>query len=456
MASVSPPRGGRVVASIAGQKRRPGARRRRAAEAGRRRRRPPPPRGEISCSVQWRRPRAITGKAYLLELAGRYPILTLTGPRQSGKTTLSRQAFPEKAYVTLENPAQREFATDDPVGFLARYPEGAILDEIQRAPELTSYLQGMVDEDPSPGRFLLTGSQNVVLMDAVSQSLAGRTALVELLPLDLAEVRRFPRPPTELESHLWTGGYPRIHDRGLPAAEWLEAYTATYVESDVRRLVRVGDLLLFQTFLRLCAGRTGQLLNVASLAADAGISPPTARSWLSVLEASYIAFRLPPFFTNLNKRLIKSPKLYFYDSGLAASLLGIEKPEQIATHPLRGALFETWVVAEILKQHRHRGLRPRLYFYLERGRLEIDLIIEHAGELTLVEIKSGRTPSSRYFSALRRFRERVKANGEATPWRVGSTVVVYGGDETQQRRQGKLLSWRELDAHDWTCPASQT
>ncbi len=389
-------------------------------------------------------------QAHLLELAGRYPVVTLTGPRQSGKTTLSRQTFPEKAYVTLENPAEREFAVDDPVGFLARYPEGAILDEIQRAPELASYLQGLVDDDPSPGRFLLTGSQNIVLMSAISQSLAGRTALVELLPLDLAEVRRFPRPPADLETHVWTGGYPRIHDRGLPAAEWLEAYTATYVERDVRQLVQVGDLLLFQTFLRLCAGRTAQLLNVTSLAADAGISPPTARSWLSVLEASYIAFRLPPFYTNLNKRLKKTPKLFFYDSGLAASLLGIEKPQQIATHPLRGALFETWVIAEILKQHRHRGLRPRLYLYLERGRFEIDLVIEHAGELTLVEIKAGRTPSSKYFSAFDRFAERVKAGGTDAPWRVGSRVVVYGGDETQERQKGKLLSWRELDAHDWT------
>ncbi len=393
-----------------------------------------------------------TLQAHLLKLASRYPVMTLTGPRQSGKTTLSRQTFPEKPYVTLENPAERDFATDDPIGFLARYPEGAIFDEIQRAPELASYLQGLVDEDPSPGRFLLTGSQNIVLMSAVSQSLAGRTALVELLPLDLAEVRRFPRSPVDLETHVWTGGYPRIHDLDLPPAEWLEDYTATYVERDVRQLVQVGDLLLFQTFLRLCAGRTGQLLNVTSLAADAGISPPTARSWLSVLEASYILYRLPPFYANLNKRLKKTPKLFFYDSGLAANLLGIEKPEQMATHPLRGALFETWVIAEILKQHRHRGLRPRLYLYEERGRLEIDLVIEHAGTLTLVEIKSGRTPSSKYFRAFDRFEERLEAKGAGVPWRVGSRVVVYGGDETQERSRGKLLSWKELDAYDWTRP----
>ncbi len=389
-------------------------------------------------------------QSHLLELAGRYPVLTLTGPRQSGKTTLGRMAFPEKAYVTLENPAEREFATDDPLAFLARYPDGAIFDEVQRVPQLASYLQERVDEDPRPGRYLLTGSQNLALMDAISQSLAGRTALVELLPLDLAELRRFPEPPPDLYTTLWTGGYPRIHERGLPADEWLGDYVTTYVERDVRQLLQVGDLLLFQTFLRLCAGRTGQLLNLASLAADCGISPATARSWLSVLEASYITFRLPPFFTNLSKRLIKTPKLYFHDSGLAASLLGIEKPEQLATHPLRGALFETWVVTEVLKQHRHRGRRPRLYFYLERGRLEIDLVIERGGELHLVEIKSGQTPSSKFFSAFNRFAERVKANGEATPWRVGERVVVYGGSQSQERSRGKLLSWSELDVHNWT------
>jgi len=390
-----------------------------------------------------------TLESHLLELASRYPVLTLTGPRQSGKTTLTRMAFPKKAYVSLENPAQREFATEDPVGFLARYPEGAIFDEVQRVPALASYLQGLVDEDPRPGRFVLTGSQNLALMDAVSQSLAGRTALVELLPLSLAEVRRFPQPPVDLWANVWTGGYPRIHQHSLPPGEWLADYTATYVERDVRQLIQVGDLLLFQKFLRLCAGRTGQLLNVSSLAGDCAISPPTARAWLSVLEASYIAFRLPPLHANLNKRLIKTPKLFFYDSGLAASLLGIERPEQLETHPLRGALFETWVVSEILKQHRHRGRRPRLYLYQERGRLEIDLVVEQADRISLVEIKSGSTPSAKYFSAFSRFSERLKASGGSAPWRIGERIVVYGGEETQERSQGTLLSWRQIDAHDW-------
>jgi uncharacterized protein len=382
----------------------------------------------------------------LLELATRYPVLTVTGPRQSGKTTLSRMAFPGRPYASLENPAQREFAQEDPVAFLGRYPDGVIVDEIQRVPALLSYLQGIVDEDPTPGRFVLTGSQNLALVDGLSQSLAGRTTLAELLPLSLAEVRRFADPPEDLDTLLWQGGYPRIYERSLPAHEWLADYTATYVERDVRQLVNVGDLLLFQTFLRLCAGRTGQLLNLSSLANDCGISHATARSWLSVLEASYIVFRLPPFFANLGKRLVKTPKLYFYDSGLAASLLRIESPRQLQGHPLRGALFETWVVSEIAKAHFHRGRRPQMCFYGERTRLEIDLVLERGTDLVLVEVKSAQTPSAKYFAAFDRLAETL-AGSEAPP--IAGRVVVYGGDESQRRSKGDLLSWRDLDSRDW-------
>lgn len=385
----------------------------------------------------------------LLELATRYPVLTLTGPRQSGKTTLSRMAFPALPYVSLENPAQRAFAQEDPVAFLARYGDGAVIDEVQRVPQIFSYLQGMVDEDPRPGRFLLTGSQNLALVDAVTQSLAGRTTLTELLPLSLAEIRRFPAPPLDLDTLLWQGGYPRIYERQLPAHEWLADYVATYVERDVRQLVKIGDLLLFQTFLRLCASRTGQILNLSSLAAECGISQPTARSWLSVLEASYIAFRLPPFFANLGKRLIKAPKLYFHDTGLAANLLGIENPRQLATHPLRGALFETWVVAEIAKAHLHRGRRPRLSFYRDRNQLEIDLMLEKGADVVLVEIKSSQTPSGHSFSSLDRFTGLLA--GREAP-RIARRIVVYGGEESQRRSQGDLLSWREIDAFDWIEP----
>lgn len=382
----------------------------------------------------------------LLDLATRYPILTLTGPRQSGKTTLSRMAFPDLPYTSLENPAQREFAEGDPIAFLARYREGAVIDEVQRVPQIFSYLQGIVDDDPRPGRFLLTGSQNLALVGAVTQSLAGRTTLTELLPLSLEEIRRFPESPADLDTLLWSGGYPRIYERSLPAHEWLADYTATYVERDVRQLIKIGDLLLFQTFLRLCASRTGQLLNLSSLANDCGITHPTARAWLSVLEASYLVFRLPPFFANLGKRLIKAPKLYFYDTGLAASLLNIESPRQLETHPLRGALFETWVVAEIAKSHLHRGRWPRLSFYRDRRGLEIDLILEKGADLVLVEIKAAQTPSSQYFAAFERFADALAK--EQAP-RIRDRVVVYGGAESQERSQGRLLSWSELNAYGW-------
>jgi len=385
----------------------------------------------------------------LERLAAQHPVVTITGPRQSGKTTLSRTTFPDHAYVSLETPSERELASEDPLAFLGRFEgKGAILDEIQRAPELPSYLQSIVDEDPSPGRFILTGSQSLSLLDRVSQSLAGRTALLELLPLDLREIRRFPHPPEDLDTLLWEGGYPRIHDRDLPPNEWLADYTATYLERDLRSLLRVGDLAAFHTFLRLCAGRVGQLLNLASLAADCGIAQPTARSWLSVLEASFIVFLIPPFHANLGKRLAKHPKLYFHDSGLATSLLGIDSPRQLATHPLRGALFEGWVISEIVKWHRNRARRPELSFYRERDRIEIDLLIEHGEELMLLEAKAGRTPAGDYFKAFPHFTELIQARGDSR-WQVARQAVVYGGEESQLRSAGELLSWSDLPDVDF-------
>lgn len=404
--------------------------------------------------VHWPEMIERTLQPHLLELAGRHPVITLTGPRQSGKTTLCRMAFPDHSYVSLENPAQREYAVGDPVGFLAGYPDGAIFDEVQRAPELPSFLQGMVDEDPRPGRFILTGSRNLALLDTVSQSLAGRTAVLELLPLGLDELRRFPEPPTGLFETIWTGGYPRIHEHRLPAGEWLASYTTTYLERDARDLLKIGDLLLFQTFLRLAAGRTGQLLNLSSLAADCGISQSTARAWLSVLEASYLAFRLPPFHTNLGKRLIKTPKLYFYDVGLVCNLLGITEPRQLDTHPLRGALFESWAITEIAKYHHHRGRRPRLYFYRDRSQLEVDLLIEQGADLVAVEMKSAQTASSSFFTPFDRLADRLGSGG--APLRLADRIVLYGGDETQRRSAGHLLPWSRICDHPWTASTGRT
>lgn len=389
-----------------------------------------------------------TLQTQLLESASRYPVITLTGPRQSGKTTLCRMSFPDKPYVSLETPATRDFALEDPLGFLAQFPDGAILDEVQRTPDLPSYLQSLVDLDPRPGRFILTGSQNLALLSTVSQSLAGRTAILELLPLGLEEIRRFPEKVGNLSQTLWRGGYPRLFAHQLPPDEWLAGYTTTYLERDVRQLLKVGDLLQFQTFLRLCATRTGQLFNLSSLAADCGVSQPTVRAWLSVLEASYIAFRLPPFHANLTKRLIKTPKLYFHDTGLASHLLGIHSPEQLAAHPLRGALFETWVVGEIARQHLHRGRRPRFYFYGERGRLEVDLLLENGAEITAIEIKSSQTPTPAFFNAFETLAARFH-HQEHPLFHLGERIVIYGGEEAQGRRGARLLPWSQVDSYPW-------
>lgn len=375
-------------------------------------------------------------------------MVTVTGPRQSGKSTLCRSAFPHKPYVSLEPPDQRDLARDDPRAFLARFSRGAVIDEVQRAPELLSYVQEAVDHDPAPGRFILTGSQQLGLIASVTQTLAGRTALLQLLPLNLTEVQRFPKAPDDLWTLIWTGSYPRIYDRRLPADEWLSSYAATYVERDVRQLVNVGDLLTFQTFVRLCAGRVGQLVNLSALGADAGITHMTARAWLSVLEASFIAFRLPPLHRNVTKRLVKTPKLYFLDTGLLCWALGIRSAAQLDTHPLRGAIFECWVVSEILKHHTHRGLTPRLSFFRDQKGHECDLVIELGDRLTAVEIKSGQTVASDVFAALARIVHDVGA-GPASRVPVDQ-VVVHAGNDSHARTGARQLSWRDVDRFKWT------
>ena len=377
--------------------------------------------------------RKLTSEA--VRLAGQYPVVTITGPRQSGKTTLCRTAFPGKPYVNLESPDVREFATRDPRGFLAAHPDGAILDEIQRTPQLLSYLQPLIDEQPAPGRFILTGSQQFEVMTSISQSLAGRTALLKLLPFSIEELADAGITPG-IDALLLNGFYPRIYDARLDPTQALGDYLETYVERDIRQLINIKDLALFEKFVRLCAGRTGQLLNLHSLGSDVGISHTTARSWLTLLEASYIVFLLQPWHANLAKRQVKTPKLYFYDVGLAAYLLGAESELHINRHPLRGNLFENLVVIEALKYRYNRARRNNLYFWRDAKGNEVDLLVETGGEVVPVEIKSGATISEDFFKGLRSFAGRL-------PQPPRASALVYGGTERQQRSDVSV--WRHDD-----------
>ncbi len=340
----------------------------------------------------------------------------------------------------------QDFAAADPRGFLAEHRRGAVLDEIHRVPELLSYLQIMVDEHPTPGRFILTGSANFALLESLGQSLAGRTALLELLPLSADEVGRFPDSPENLYELLWRGSYPAIYDQQLDAQEWYPSYVSTYLERDVRAVLNVGDLIAFRTFLRLCAGRAGQLVNLSSMGADAGVTHGTARSWLSVLEAGYVIWRLPPFHANVSKRLVKTPKLHFLDSGLVCYLLGIQTPQQLRNHPLRGAIFETWVVSEILKSRVHRGLQPSLSFFRDRKGLEVDVLVELARTLLAVETKSGETIAGDFFSGVRAFASWVASSRLRRKVR---SFVVYGGSTMQKRSTGTAIPWSSVHRQAW-------
>ena len=375
----------------------------------------------------------------LQRLAGQYPVVTLTGPRQSGKTTLAKSLFPEKPYVTLENPDTRRFAIEDPRGFLTTYKQGAILDEIQRTPELPSYIQGMVDADTQPGRFILTGSQQFELMTQVTQSLAGRTAVLRLLPFTLAEVQRLKGDARglDLAQTVLSGFYPRIHDQKLNPSQALADYFATYVERDLRQLSAVHDLQRFERFVRLCAGRTGQLLNLDSLGNDAGVSHATARSWIDLLQTSYIVHLLPPWFTNTGKRLIKSPKLYFYDVGLACWLLGLRTPDHVTRDPLWGGLFENFVIMEALKDRLNAGESAEMYFYRDSDGNEVDLLLPTGGKLHAIEIKAGATVNPDYFKGLKTF-------AAHHPQVLAGGGVVYGGIQSQSRSDWPVHSWLNL------------
>jgi predicted AAA+ superfamily ATPase len=375
--------------------------------------------------------------ATVRSLADGFPVVAVTGPRQSGKTTLVQAAFPDRPYANLEDLETNELATSDPKGFLASFPDGAILDEVQRAPELFSQLQVRVDAERRPGLFVLTGSQQFDLMARVTQSLAGRIALVPLLPFGLSELVRANRAPKQLEDLLWMGLYPPVHDRGLDPRIWYGNYVQTYLERDLRQQIAIRDLSTFQRFLRMCAARSGQLLNLSSLANDCGVTHNTARAWISVLEAGFLVHLLRPHHASFGKRLVKTPKLYFNDPGLAAWLLGIENAKQLSTHSQRGALFETWLVADLLKARFNMGLSSNLYFWRNRSGLEVDVLAERGELLVAVEAKSGQTISDDYFRSLERWHA-LAADQRGSSW------LVYGGSSTQRRREVQVLSWSDI------------
>lgn len=359
----------------------------------------------------------------------------MTGPRQSGTITLCRAVFPELDYANLEAPDQRDFAESDPRGFLDQFDGGAIIDEVQHVPALMSYLQVMADERSQNGLFVLTGSEQFRLSDAINQSLAGRTALLRLLPLSLTE-RQWSGVGGSVDDILYSGFYPRIIDQGLNPTQALGDYFETYVERDVRRIGEIRNLSNFRRFVRLCAGRIGQLVNLSSLGADAGVSHTTAREWLTVLEASYIIFQLPPYFANISKRLVKSPKFYFCDVGLATYLIGIENAGQVATHPLRGALFENAVVAEALKHRFNRGNQANLSFFRDSKGLECDLLYPSGSGFAAFEVKSGATIGSDYFRSLHRVAQAVPD--------ITSKTVVYGGEARQSRSDSEVIPLSDL------------
>lgn len=376
----------------------------------------------------------------LLSLMKGYPVITITGPRQSGKTTLSKMACPHMKYVSLENPETRDMAENDTKAFLQRYREGAIFDEVQRVPKLVSYLQEIVDIAKKPGQFILTGSQQFGLLSDITQSLAGRTAFIKLLPFSLHELYTTSelKNITGFDTVLFTGLYPPVHDRHLDPRIWYANYTTSYIERDVRQLVNIRDLSTFQRFVKLCAGRTGQLVNLSDMAHDAGISHNTARSWISILEASYIIYLLQPHHANFNKRIIKTPKLYFHDTGLLCWLLSIHNPEELNIHSMRGSIFENFVISELLKSFYNQGLPGNINFWRDRSGNEIDCLLEQGEHLQPYEIKSGQTFNKDFTTGLIKW-EKIAENRSVRP------MLIYGGDDCFEFQHINIVSWKSRD-----------
>ncbi len=373
---------------------------------------------------------------HIEKVSQKFPVITVTGPRQSGKTTLLKQVFKNHKYFNFEELDIREWANSDPRGFLEENKGKLILDEIQKAPDLFSYLQPLVDRNNLPAQYILSGSQSFLLNEKIAQTLAGRTAVLELLPFSWAELKDIVKDEFTENEYIFKGAFPRIYDKDIEPADYFPSYIRTYVERDVRQIKNITNIGLFQRFLKLCAGRTGQLLNISSLATDCGISVNTAKGWLSVLEQSYIIFLLRPYFKNFNKRIVKMPKLYFYDTGLACSLLEIEKPEQLNTHYLRGSLFENMVILEFQKNRFNLGMPSNLYFWRNNHGNEIDCIINKPAHPFAVEIKSGKTFSSSFLKGLE-FWEKISENNL-------DLYLVYSGELNRKYKNIQLLNWKRI------------
>ncbi|MCK5358925.1 MAG: ATP-binding protein [Elusimicrobiales bacterium] len=371
----------------------------------------------------------------ILESLKSFPIVVITGPRQSGKTTLVKNLFPKSPYFSLEDIDMREFASEDPRKFLEHEKGPIIIDEIQRVPDLLSYMQTLVDKKKKMGMFLITGSNNLMLLESISQTLAGRAAILTLLPCSLKETMEFKTAPAKLDNLLFKGFYPAIYDRPVPPGQWYSSYITTYLERDVRRVINVGDLNRFQRFVKMCAARSGQILNLSSLGNDCGISHNTAKTWLSALEASYILYLIYPHYKNFNKRLIKSPKLYFYDTGLLCYLLGINEAKNLSINQYRGQIFETWVIGELLKYRFNKGLRENIFFWRDHIGQEIDCIIENGENLIPLEIKSGTTVNSDFFKGIKFWSKLAKPS---------SAYLVYGGDQSLKKTIVDVLGWKDF------------
>ncbi len=375
-------------------------------------------------------------KNKLQSLASKFKAVAVTGARQSGKTTLVKQVFKDKPYLSLENPDTRNFALEDPRGFLKSYPKGAILDEVQRAPELFSYLQEILDNSKAKGLFILTGSNNFLLQESISQTLAGRIAYLNLLPFSITELHNGKVLTKSDDDLMLKGFYPPVYDQHIPPADWCPNYIRTYIEKDVRQLKNISNLILFERFIRLLAGRTGQELNNSALAVETGVDVKTIQSWIGILESSFIIYLLKPHYKNFNKTIVKRPKVYFYDTALICSLVGIQNTQQLNTHPLRGFIFESMVITEMVKKRTNSGLQVNLFYWRDKTGHEIDVIVDNAGKLLPIEIKSGKTINSEFFKNITYW-----CNLSGTK----KSMLLYGGEQSQKRNTGtEVVSWRAL------------